>query len=467
MTEAVYGDEQINYSLLVKYCYTGHMSELHGYVDTIIGLSRGDEAKGRFAEELAREGEYAIVARFNGGDNAGHTASFHGQEVNTNQIPMGVLVPGVRNLITKSSYVNPDTLLGEIERLRMRGVQANPGNIGVSDTAHLILPHHIILDKVREQSKGRQGSTSKGISFVAAEKYERSGLRVENLQDDTLYVEEVVVAGLIRANEALKHAGLPQVDVVKELRRWYARAVGILKYVTDTTEEIAEALSDEKNVLAEGAQSFGLDIEHGSYPNVTSSHTTIGGMMNSFVVGADAVRNVYGVAKLLKSSVGAPLTAFPTVIRDEEIASRIGGVAGEIDAEYGKSTGRQRDVGWFDIPEINRALQINKGNGRQELFLSKLDCVPRAGKTALIAVGYSYKGKFVSVSPADSIKKLAECKPVYHEFSTWDTDISAIRTFDDLPSEAKKLVTYIEEATNTPVTRIGVGPHPGQFVRKD
>ncbi len=442
------------------------MVETQGYVDAVFGLSRGDEAKGRFAEELAREGEYQIVARFNGADNAGHTATLKGVEVNTHQIPMGILVPTVRNLITKSSYVNPVSLGNEIDELKGKGVQVNPDNLGVSDTAHLILPHHIIFDRLREEGVGRQGSTAKGISFVGADKYERIGARVEDLVDDGGDLEAAVIAGILRANEALRKAGKPELDPEQEWLEWYRKAKWIRPYVVDTTAEITDALGLGGNILAEGAQSFGLDIEHGTYPSVTSSHTTIGGVLNSFGVGANVVRNTFGVAKLFKSSVGAPLDAFPTVIHDKALADSIRGKEGAIDTERGKSTGRLRDVGWFDIPEIRRAMRVNRGNGAQELLLSKLDCAPRAGRSILIATTYSYRGEIVAESPADSMKKLRECTPDYVELPTWEGDISGIRDFKDLPKEAQRIVETIEEAVEVPVTRIGVGPYHGQLIKR-
>jgi adenylosuccinate synthase len=448
------------------------MSETLGRVDMVIGLSRGDEAKGRFVEELAREGQYSAVARFNGADNAGHTSSYNGVEINTHQVPMGVLVPGVRNLITKSSYLNPISLQDELRELDEKGIEVTPENLGISDTAHVILPHHILFDRMREMSKNKQGSTAKGISFVAAEKYERIGIRAEDLFDDSDMAEVAVIKGLERANEAMnelgdevvKELGLKIIDPTEYWFDWYRRAKRIRPFIVDSTEEITSFLRAGEHILAEGAQSFGLDIEHGTYPSVTSSHTTVGGMMNSFGIGANAVGNVYGVAKLLKSSVGAPLTAFPTVITDKEIADRIVGKQGEIDAERGKSTGRLRDVGWFDIPEINRALAVNSGNGTQELFLSKLDNIPRAGKVVRIAVAYEYQGRQVSTSPADSIKKLADCKPVYVDMPTWDDNISDIRRFNDLPRAAQNIIKLIEDHTDVPVSRIGVGPHPGQLI---
>lgn len=452
-------------------------------VDAIIGLQMGDEGKGRFAHQLA--GNYPLVARFNGGANAGHTFSHNGIEINTHQIPSGITHDGVVNLITLSSYVDPIALRDEANGLWGQGIPVSGLNLKVSDGAQLVLPHHIMLDEIRELGLAGQGSTKRGISFVAADKYERVGVNLTDFAEDPQAVKTRLVEAIGSVNKTLDEmftevsqditlddserndrleaiANTVRVPS-EEWARWREAAEDIGVYQTDTVSFIYEALGRGQRLLAEGAQSSGLDIEHGMRPETTSSHVTIGGVLNSLGVGPRAIDEVYGVAKLTKSRVGGTKGSFPTLIEDAEIAARIRGEVGAIDSEYGKSTGRERMVGWLDIPELRRAVLVN---GVTQLVFTKLDCVPRSGDATKIATHYVDEGGSIVAIAPNSVSKASKLEPEYIELPTWAEDISDVREFSDLPEEAKNYIRSIEDCLDVPVSMIGVGPKSEQVVIK-
>ncbi len=342
-------------------------------VDVVIGLQMGDEGKGRYVEKLAGEG-FAAVARYNGGANAGHTFVYKGQEVNTHQVPSGVTSPGVMNLITLSSYVDPISLVEEIKAFADKGIDVSSKNLNISDGAHLILPHNIMDDVIREVGKGSQGSTKRGIAQVASEKYLREGVTAVQYMNDLSSVKEKVIAKVMSSNEKIRtlgkeHAGLVQ-DPEESWGKWDKSMKYLVPFFTDTVTLIHEKLDNGEKILAEGAQSSGLDKEHGARFECTSSHVTIGGVLNSFGVGPAAIGQIYGVAKLLPSRVGGTPDSFPTKITDEKIAAQIRGKRGTVDGEFGKSTGRERQVGYLDLGLLRRGLKVNGVTG---LVLTKLD----------------------------------------------------------------------------------------------
>ncbi len=450
-------------------------------VDAIIGLQMGDEGKGRFAHQLAAN--YPMVARFNGGANAGHTFSHNGREVNTHQIPSGITHEGVVNLITISSYVDPKALLEEANGLWEIGIPVSGRNLKVSDGANLVLPHHIMRDNIRELSKDGQGSTGRGISFVGSDKYERIGVTLNDFINDPQLVKSRVIEGIDGVNRSLDElfVSVMEDDDLEDSNReqllenicnavgvanlewasWKEATGEIRAYETDTFEFIHEALGKGQTLLAEGAQSSGLDIEHGMRPETTSSHVTIGGALSSIGVGPRAIGEVYGVAKLPKSRVGGTPESFPTRITDEEIAARIRGNAGDIDGEYGKSTGRERMVGWLDLPELRRSVLVNEVT---QLVFTKLDCIPRAGDYTQVATHFvGEDGQPVEIAP-NFVSKVRKMKPEYEQLPTWEEDISGVRRFDELPENAKAYLEFIKSQLGVEITMVGVGPESEQFI---
>lgn len=426
-------------------------------IDVVLGLQRGDEGKGRFVDLLAAK--YDVVARFNGGPNAGHTIARDGQEpLRLHQIPSGITYSGVVNIIGNGGYVDPIKLLAEIEDLKHAGVKISPQNLKISSDAHLILPHHISLDEVREAGAGRQGSTLSGIAYVARDKYERSGVKAEELLLSSDHLREIVNQKMQETQAARKAVDLPSQNTSEIAGSWIKSAVKLRPFIADSLVILQDAIEHNKEVLAEGAQATGLDIEHGMYPYVTSSHTTTGGVLNGLGVGPQHIGRVIGVAKALRSHVGGG--PFVTKEQDEVKAAQLRGEKGKIDSEYGATTGRERQVGYLDLPELRRAIWVN---GVTELAITKLDTLTKLGKNIPVATAYRYRSKKIS-SAFSSAYKLAECQPVYEELAGWQDDISSVRGFQDLPTAAQDFIKFLEKELQVPVTMIGVGPYREQVI---
>jgi adenylosuccinate synthase len=424
-------------------------------VDVVLGLQRGDEGKGRFVDLLAAQ--YEMVARFNGGPNAGHTIADDNLELRLHQIPSGITSPGVTNIIGNGSYVDPIKLIAELDEVGQH-IKVTPKQLLISADAHLILPHHISLDEIREAGKQGQGSTLSGIAYVAADKYARIGVRAEELLSDLSALEQVVIERLEATQTSRQAAGLPVQNSAEVAKKWIKTAETLKPFIGDTLPALHEALQQQKKILAEGAQATGLDIEHGMYPFVTSSHTTTGGVLNGLGIGPAHVKKIIGVAKALRSHVGGG--PFVTKEADPTKAAHIRGKQGAVDSEYGATTGRERQVGYLDLPELRKAVLVN---GVTELAITKLDTLPKAGKTIPVAVAYMHNDKRLELAPS-SAYQLAACKPVYEHLPTWKQDISTTRTFHDLPNEAQDFVRFLEKALNIPVTMIGVGPYREQVI---
>ncbi len=427
----------------------------------IVGLQRGDEGKGRFVDLAAVD--YDIVARANGGANAGHTVvpNNNGQHLALHQVPSGVAYPGKLNIVGNGVYLDPPRLLEEMETIRSAGLEVSPENLLISCSAHLVLPHHIILDSLREDGSHAQGSTRVGIAFVAADKYRREGIRLEAvvLDGDELY--DKVLEGLEAVNPLLPKGQRKTDDELKQAARGWVKITKSLKaYAADTAEIVNEQLEAGKQVLAEGAQAYWLDINQGMYPAVTSSSTTVTGMLDGLGVSAKHLGKVTGVTKSVKSHVGGgPLV---TEITDDKLANIVRGKLGGLDSEYGVTTRRPRRIGYPDLVELRNAV---RGNGVDELAISKLDHVPRYGKTVKVAASYNYQGRERRTAPT-SAAALELCTPNYVELPTWSQDLSGVRKYEDLPPEARAFIELFETELGVPVTRIGVGPERSQVILK-
>ena len=438
-------------------CYT-----IDRMIDVIVGLQRGDEGKGRFVDMLAEE--HDIVARFNGGCNAGHTVVLpDGRDLALHLIPSGIAHEHTMNVIGNGTLVDPIKLNEEIIDIRLKGIDVSRDNLKLSSASHLILPHHIYEDEIRESGKGGQGSTKSGIAQVSSHKAMRVGVRTEIIKKNLDELESIVYEGLIAQKPIRDEAGLEPIDEVEVAKHYVDIAKRLGGFVTDTSFYLNQELRKAKpaRVLAEGAQAFLLDIDHGMYPFTSSSSTTAGGVPTGLGVPASYIEHVYGVAKAIHSHVGGG--PFVTEIHDKELLDQLHGDMGTIDAEKGTTTGRIRRLGNFDLPQIRRAQMINGEERMQSMALSKLDWVRRFGEIILVCVAYERNGRTLEIAP-DAAYKLEQSKPIYEALPNWEEDISGVREFDDLPINAQRYVEFIEERTGIPITMIGVGPQRDQVI---
>lgn len=401
-----------------------------GIITVVLGLQRGDEGKGRFVDELAES--HDIVARFNGGPNAGHTVVLPDEtELDLHLVPSGIAHSHIVNVIGNGCLIDPIKLIREIDSIKSKGLSVSPANLKISANAHIIFPNHIEDDASRESSSElAQGSTKSGIAQAASDKYSRTG---KTLGQCSTHIHE------LDDNPQLKDAIL-----------------NIAQYIEDTAIYLNDQLNAGKKVLAEGAQAFLLDIDHGMYPYVTSSTTTVGGVCTGLGVPPHYIQKVIGIVKATQSHVGGG--PFATEITDTKLLDQLRGKQGAVDAEFGTTTGRARRMGHLDLPQIKRAIVIN---GVHEIALTKVDCIPRYGND--ISICSSYKDHAVAPATADELQIVT---PVYKQLPSWTEDISNMRAFSDLPTNAQNYIKFIEQELETPITRIGVGPNRTQVIKK-
>lgn len=432
-------------------------------VDVIVGLQRGDEGKGRFVDMLAEE--HDIVARFNGGNNAGHTVELPDKRVlKLHLVPSGIAHPNIVNVIGNGTLINPVKLVEEIDDIKSKDIDVSPENLKISSGAHLILPNYIFDDEIREAGVNRQGSTKSGIAQVASQKAMRTGVRIEMIEDAPKDLYYLVKYALIAQRQLRKEAGLKDIDEEHAALNYIKQARKLGAYITDTATFLNNELRKEQpaRILAEGAQAFLLDIDHGMYPFTSSSSTTSGGVPNGLGIPPNFIDKVIGVAKAVHSHVGDG--PFVTEIKDTAVLAKLHGNMNTVDAEYGTTTGRKRRLGYLDIVELRKAIMIN---GVSSIALSKLDWLTadRTGNTLPICTHYEMKGQILETAP-DSAFKLEQCTPIYEELPAIQENIQGVRKFEDLPQNAQNIVNFIEEKTKTPISMIGVGPNRDQVIVK-
>ncbi len=431
-------------------------------IDVIIGLQRGDEGKGRFVDMLAEN--HDIVARFNGGNNAGHTVVLpDGRELALHLIPSGIAHPHTMNVIGNGTLINPIKLIEEISDIKSKGIEVSKNNLKISSASHLILPHHIYDDEIRESSTLGQGSTKSGIAQVSSYKAMRIGVRTEIIKNNLSKLESIVRDGLIAQRPLRISAGLKEIDEDKITKQYIEKAKMLTEFITDTVYYLNQELRKSKpaKVLAEGAQAFLLDIDHGMYPYTSSSSTTSGGVPTGLGVPSSFIDKITGVGKAVQSHVGGG--PFVTEIFDKKILKKLHGDMKTIDAEKGTTTGRIRRLGYFDIPQIRRAQMVNGEEEKQTMALSKLDWVQRFGDKIPICVVYERNGKTLEIAP-DAAYKLEQCTPKYEYLPNWTDDIRQVRDFDKLPINAQKYIKFIEQRTGVRIAMIGVGPQRDQVI---
>ena len=411
-------------------------------VDVVLGAFYGDEGKGKIIDYLSKDSKYAV--RFSGGNNAGHTIEVDGKKFAFHLIPSGILNKNVKAILGNGVVIDPKVLIEEIDNLKKNGYKVD--NLYISDKAHVIFPYHIELDGMYEDIRKERkiGTTKRGIGPAYCDKYERCGIRMEDFIGKNF--KEYLKTNIENKNVILKAFGYEEVDFDKVYNEYKEYAKTLKKYVCDTTTMIHKALKNNEKILCEGAQATLLDIDFGSYPYVTSSNPTIGGVSTGAGIGSKYINEVYGVIKAYSSRVGEG--PYVTELKDE-----IGDKIRELGHEYGTTTKRPRRCGWLDLVALNYAIMLNGITG---LAMNHLDTIGKLDKIKL-CVAYEYKGKREEYF-STNMDFLTNSKPIYEEFEGNFGDISKCKTYEELPANAKKYIERIEEITNTKIKFIGTGP---------
>ncbi|MGL4568143.1 MAG: adenylosuccinate synthase [Fusobacteriaceae bacterium] len=419
-----------------------------GYV--VVGTQWGDEGKGKIIDVLGHKADY--VVRFQGGNNAGHTVVVNGEKFILHLLPSGMLHGNGKCIIGPGVVVDPKVLLKELATLESKGAKTD--HLFISDRAHLIMPYHVMLDGLKEDASGDRkiGTTRRGIGPCYSDKISRCGIRMIDLLDMNLFAEKLKM-NIEEKNvvfEKIYNAPHMNFDEIFNEYKGYAE---ILKHrIIDSTPEIHEALAQDKFVLFEGAQAMMLDIDHGTYPYVTSSSPTAGGVTVGAGVSPRSIDRIIGVMKAYTTRVGEG--PFVTELNDEtgETLRRVG-------HEFGATTGRPRRCGWLDLVVGKYATDIN---GLTDIVITKIDCLSGLD-TIKICTAYEIDGKIYKTGPA-STESLARAIPVYEELPGWTEDISNMKTYEELPENCKNYIKRMEEFLGCPITVVSVGPDRTQNI---
>ena len=421
-------------------------------LDIVIGAQWGDEGKGRVVDLLSEKSD--LTARFNGGDNAGHTVTVGEKIYKLHLIPTGMIHPNVIGVIGNSMVVNPHKLVEEIDMLREAGLTVTPERLWISDAAHLITPAHRLLDRARDAARGKSqiGTTGRGIGPAYTDKAVRSGLRVGELLDIEGFADRLY-AHLEETDKLLTgwyHQ--PGLDIDTLIKEYLDAASRLAPFIRRIGPLVQKALDEGKTVLAEGAQGTLLDLEQGTYPYVTSSCTTSAGVFSGLGIGPQPLRRVVGVVKAFQTRVGAG--PFPTEL-DGKDAEFLRGTGENPWDEFGTTTGRPRRVGWLDLVLLRYAHQSNRFS---ELFLTKLDVLSGLDEIK-VCTAYKVGGRTIrDMDFSGDARLLAQCEPIYESLPGWQEDLSACRAWEDLPTQAREYVEFINNQTGLPVRTVSVGP---------
>jgi adenylosuccinate synthase len=409
----------------------------------VVGTQWGDEGKGKITDFLAESAD--VVARYQGGNNAGHTILIDGKKFKLSLIPSGVFYKEKTCVIGNGMVINPEALIQEINYIHENGFDTT--NLVISDRAHVIMPYHMLLDALEEDRKGpnKIGTTRKGIGPAYMDKAARNGIRIADLMDAEEF--ELRLRHLMEEkNQVITQVyGAEPLDVEEILVKYLEYAEVLRGYVTDTSVVLNDAIDADSKVLFEGAQGVMLDIDQGTYPFVTSSNPSAGGVCIGSGVGPSKIKQVIGVAKAYTTRVGDG--PFPTELNDA-----IGDYIRETGHEYGTVTGRARRVGWFDSVVVSHARRVSGITG---LSLNSLDVLSGL-ETVKICTGYKFRGEVITHYPA-SLKMLAECEAVYEELPGWSEDITSAKTLEDLPANTRRYVERVAELTGIPIAIFSVG----------
>jgi len=415
----------------------------------LVGAQWGDEGKGKITDFLAERAD--CVVRYQGGSNAGHTIVVGDQKFQLHLVPSGILYPDTDCIIGNGVVVDPELLIQEIKDLNARGVSTD--RLYISSRATVLMPYHRYLDAVEEDnSEQKIGTTKRGIGPAYTDKVARRGFRMVDL----LYLDElkpILKKAIEQKNQMLEKVyGKPGVDFDEALARCESYRDQLSKYVVDTSVLVNQAITDGKKVLFEGAQGTLLDIDHGTYPYVTSSYPTAGGACIGTGVGPTRISKVLGVAKAYTTRVGEG--PFPTELFDD-----IGEHIRQKGAEFGTTTGRARRCGWLDLVILRYAARVN---GLTDIALTKLDVLDELA-TIKVAVGYRYKGQEINEFP-ESLQVLSDCEPIYVELPGWKEDTSQARLLKDLPPAARDYIDFIAKTTGVQISMVAVGPGRGETI---
>lgn len=419
----------------------------------ILGAQWGDEGKGKITDLLSEKAD--VVVRYQGGNNAGHTIVVGDEKFALSLIPSGVLYPSVTPVIGNGTVVDPKVLLEEMATLRSRGI--DPSGVLVSGNAHLIMPYHRKLDAMIERFLGDAmiGTTKRGIGPAYMDKYSRFGIRAQDLFDPKIFRKKLEVATKDKNKQLVKVYNQLPLDVDEIFDEYMGYADQLTDHITDTSLVVWNALDQGKQVLFEGAQGTLLDVDHGTYPFVTSSNPTAGGAAVGIGIGPKQIDSVLGVTKAYISRVGTG--PFPTELHDEDGDKLI-----DVGGEYGTVTGRRRRCGWLDAVALRYAVRVN---GLTEIALTKLDVLSHFD-TIKIATAYTSLGERYTDFPRQQ-RVLYNCAPHYEEHEGWGDDITGVESYEDLPEKARAYVERIEDLAGVPITTVSVGPARSATLRRD
>jgi adenylosuccinate synthase len=419
----------------------------------VVGTQWGDEGKGKVVDLLTSGAD--LVVRYQGGNNAGHTLVVNGEQTICHLIPSGILHTDKICLIGNGVVLDPQVFLEEIDKLVGKGIPIDPTRLAISERIHLIMPYHQAIDNARESAKGKDkiGTTGRGIGPCYEDKAGRRGIRgIDLFEPETL--KQKIQANLKEKNFLLtQYFNAKPLDFQAIFEHYSAMAEKLKPYIKDVSVEIDQAVKQGKNILFEGAQGTHLDIDHGTYPFVTSSNPIAGAVCAGAGVGPDKLHHMVGIVKAYTTRVGAG--PFPTELSDD-----IGSYIQEKGAEFGATTGRRRRCGWLDLVLVNDAIRLS---GLTSLSITKLDVLTGLEKLK-ICMAYDLNGQKVHARPA-SLNRLAQCVPIYEEMPGWKKDITSAGKMKDLPKEAQDYLARIEQVTGVPLSIVSVGPMRDQTIK--
>lgn len=412
-------------------------------VTVLVGSQWGDEGKGKIVDILSEN--YQIVARYQGGANAGHTVEIGDKKYVLHLIPSGILRDGVICVIGNGVVIDPNALLEEISFLEKTGINIE-GRLFISQNAHLIMPYHKLLDSIEESGKNKIGTTGRGIGPCYIDKFARKGIKIVDLLNRKS-LELKIRQNLEEKNNLIKKVyERDELDVEEIIKEYIEFDNKIDKFIKDVPSYLNDSIAEGKSILLEGAQGALLDVDHGTYPFVTSSSPTSGGACTGTGIPPNKITDVYGIVKAYTTRVGNG--PFPTELTDET-----GEKLRSIGVEFGATTGRPRRCGWFDAPLVKYSAMIN---GIDKVAITKLDVLDKFEEIK-VCVGYEINGKKIRNYPTD-VDRLSQVKPVYETLPGWNKSIESCRKYDELPSETKDYLSFLEKHSNIKVDIVSVGP---------
>ena len=419
----------------------------------VLGAQWGDEGKGKMTDYLAEEAE--VVVRFQGGNNAGHTVEVDDKQYKLRLIPSGILHDEKLNVIGNGVVVDPIALFEEIDYLIGEGVKVTPEKLIISDRAHVIMPYHKTLDVLKEKARGKNdiGTTGRGIGPCYTDKFERCGIRICDLLNKEVFKDKLETNIKLKNDYITNILGGEVLNFDEIYNKYVEYAEKLKPFVKDTSVKVYDAIKKDKTVLFEGAQGMLLDIDYGTYPFVTSSNTTAGGVASGVGIGPNMITNAVGIAKAYTTRVGKG--PFPT-----ELDNEIGEWIREKGHEYGVNTGRSRRCGWLDVVILKTSVRVS---GLTSLAITKIDTLAGLDKVKM-CVGYKFNDTVIDYFPA-SLEDLAKCEPIYEEFEGWDESVAEARSYEELHPNARKYLERIEELTDTRISIVSVGPKRDQTMR--